>query len=114
MTPSHIALAISVAANAALCWAWLDARDAATAAIGDHDRARADASASSDATQDHRDLADQRKREADTGRAAARRAAATHEQRAVAILARPACVAGDDCRSAAQRSGDWLASRSAP
>lgn len=109
MTPSHIALAISVAANAALGWAWLDARDAATAAIGDHDRARADAAASSDATQDHRDLADQRKREADTGRAAA-----THEQRAVAILARPACVAGDDCRSAAQRSGDWLASRSAP
>lgn len=114
MNPGAVVLAISMAANAALGWAWLDACDAATAAIGERDRARADATACSGATENLRDLAYQRKREADIARDTARRDAAGHHLRADAILTKGPTVPGDDCRSATERAEAWLASRRAP
>ena len=49
MTPVLGALALSVAANGLLGWAWLDQRDDTTAAIAARDQARGAASACSDA-----------------------------------------------------------------
>lgn len=111
MSPTTILLAVSIALNALMVWALTDARDTAATAIAQRDRARADATACSDATEALRLLADQRKAEADKARVAARRAAASHEQRADAILSKPASVPGDDCKSASERASAWLAGR---
>lgn len=83
-------------------------------ALGQRDEARADASACSDATDDLRDLADKRKAEAETARAAAKTVYVTRSKRADAILSKPASVPGDDCRSAADRAAAWLATRGTP
>lgn len=121
MNPILIALAISVAANAALGWAYLGQRDDTTEARtalrdmeGQRDGARQAASACSDSVDDLRELADKRAREAAPARAAAASTAQGHNQRADKILATPTPVPGDACASAQVRVDSWLQGRSKP
>jgi hypothetical protein len=121
MNPIMIALAISLAANAALGWAYLGQRDDTTTAQtalrdmeGQRDGARQAASACSDSVDDLRELADKRAREAAAARAAAAGKAQGHNQRADAILAAPPKVPGDACASAQARVDDWLKGRAQP
>lgn len=113
-----LALALSLAGNAFLGWAYLGQRDTATAArkdtasaVGQRDDARAAANACSDASQDLRDLADKRAREADQARLVAAGTALGHNKRADKILGTPAAVPGDDCKSAAARVSTWQKGR---
>ena len=121
MNPILGALAISVAANAALGWAYLGQRDDTTEARtalrdmeGQRDGVRQAASACSDSVDDLRELADKRAREAAPDRAAAASTAQGHNQRADAILATPAPVPGDACASAQTRVDEWLKGRAKP
>jgi hypothetical protein len=107
-------LALSVAGNAALGWAWLGARDQVATTVTERDNARAAASACSDATEALRDLADKRGAEAARAQAEARKAASHREGRAQQILSTPAAVPGDDCGSARVRVDGWLKGRAAP
>lgn len=111
-------LGASLAANAALGWAYLGQRDMATAARGDvlamqqqRDGAQLAASECSDAVDDLRELADQRASQAAAARAEAAAVAIQHSKRADVILTTPAAVPGDDCRSAQVRVSEWLAGR---
>lgn len=119
--PLFWALALSLALNAALGWAYLGQRDktteaqsAATAMEQQRDGARAAASACSDAVEDLRNVADQRAAEAKAARAEAAAKAMGHNKKADSILATPAAVPGDDCRSAQVRVSDWLKGRAKP
>lgn len=121
INPIIVALAVSVAANAALGWAYLGQRDDTTEAKtalrdmqGQRDGARQAASACSDSVDDLRELADKRAREAAPAQAAAASAAQGHNQRADQILAAPAPVPGDVCASAQARVDDWLKGRAKP
>ena len=121
INPMIVALAISVAANAALGWAYLGQRDETATALADlrgmegqRDGARQAASACSDSVDDLRELADQRAREAAAARAAAAGTARDHNQRADQILASPAPVPGDACASAQVRVDSWLQGRGKP
>lgn len=121
MNPLLIALAISVAANAALGWAYLGQRDDTTEARtalrdmeGQRDGARQAASACSDSVEDLRELADKRAHDAAPARAAAASVAQGHNQRADQILATPAPVSGDVCASAQARVDEWLKGRTTP
>ena len=111
MNPILAALLISLAANALLGWQWLSARDDAATAIVQRDDARAAASACSDATDDLRTLADQRKKEADKARAAAAGKAKTHDQRADYTLGLRPKVPGDMCASMQALGDEWLQGR---
>ncbi|WP_291436890.1 hypothetical protein [Acidovorax sp.] len=120
-SPILAALAISVAANAALGWAYLGQRDYTTEARtalrdmeGQRDGARQVASACSDSVDDLRELADKRARDAAPARAAAASAAQGHNTRADQILAAPQPVPGDACASAQARVDDWLKGRAKP
>ena len=121
MNPILIALAISVAANAALGWAYLGQRDDTTEARtalrdmeGQRDGVRQVASACSDSVDDLRELADKRAREAAPARAAAASVAQGRNQRADQILAAPQSVPGDACASAQARVDEWLKGRAKP
>lgn len=109
-----VALALSMAGNAALGWAWLGARDQVAVATTERDDARAAASACSDATEALRELADKRGAEAKHAQAVAREAAGRREGRAQQILSTPAAVPGDDCGSARVRVDGWLKGRVTP
>lgn len=118
INPMLVVLAISVAANAALGWAYLGQRDDTTTAQaalrdmeGQRDGAREAASACSDSVEALRELADQRGRDAAQARAAAAAKALGHNQRADQILAAPAPVPGDACASAQARVDSWLQGR---
>ena len=120
-TPIFWALALSIALNAALGWAYLGQRDkttkaetAVTSMEQQRDGARAAASACSDAVEDLRTVADQRAAEAKAARAEAAAKAMGHAKKADSILATPAAVPGDDCRSAQVRVADWLKGRAKP
>lgn len=112
--PWAIALMVSMLANAALGWAWLQARDAAATILVQRDDARSAASACSDATEALRELADAKALEAKRAQGRARAVAAQHARIAQDILATPAADPGDDCRSARIRIDAWLLRRSAP
>lgn len=121
MNPILIALAVSVAVNAALGWAYLGQRDDTATALADlrsmqgqRDGAREAASACSDSVDDLRELADKRAREAAPARAAAATAAQGHNQRADVILSTPAPVPGNACASAQARVDEWLNGRAKP
>lgn len=121
MNPILIGLALSIAANGLLGWAYLGQRDEATAVRKDlsamqtqRDGARQAASACSDAVDDLRTLAEQRAGEAKAARAEAAARARGHAQRADQILTTPPAVPGDDCRSAQVRVADWLKGRTKP
>jgi hypothetical protein len=105
-----IALAISMGLNALGGWAYLGQRDATVAAEKDRDEAREAATACSDATQDLRDLADTRAKEAAKARQDAAAKARNREELADAILNTSASDA-DDCKAAAQRATSWLKGR---
>jgi hypothetical protein len=109
-----LALALSVAGNAALGWKWLGARDQVAVATTERDDARAAASACSDATDDLRELTDKRGAQAKRAQAAARDAAGRREGRAQEILSTPAAAPGDDCGSARMRVDGWLKGRAEP
>ena len=120
-SPTLIALAISVAANAVLGWAYLGQRDDTTEARtalrdmeGQRDGARQLASECSASVDDLRKLADRRYTVAAPARAAAASAAQAHNQRADAILAAPAPIPGDACASAQARVDSWLQGRAKP
>lgn len=113
MTPTTIlgvALAISIAGNAGLTYAYLGQRDETTAAQGERDQARAAATACSDATENLRELADKRESENKKLRAAAAARAKTLNEEADAILSTPASDP-DDCKAASQRLDRWLKGR---
>ena len=119
--PLFWALALSLALNAALGWAYLVQRDKTTKAEAgvtameqQRDGARAVASACSDAVEDLRNVADKRAAEAKAARAEAAAKARGHNKKADSILATPAAVPGDDCRSAQVRVSEWLKGRARP
>jgi hypothetical protein len=114
MSPPAAILVISVALNAAVGWAWLQARDRAATALQQRDQARSDASICSDATDDLRTLADARAKEAKTAQAKARAAALAAGARATQELATPAAVPGDDYASVQARLQRWEQGRAAP
>lgn len=105
-----IALAISMGLNAVGGWAYLGQRDATVAAEKDRDQARDAATACSEATQDLRDLADKRAKEAAKARQDAAAKARSREELADAILSTPASDT-DDCKAAQQRATTWLKGR---
>lgn len=120
-SPILIALAISVAANALLGWAYLGQRDDTARAQanlrnmqGQRDGAIQAASACSASIDDLRKLAERRYTVAAPARVAAASAAQAHNQRADAILAAPAPVPGDACASAQARVDSWLQGRAKP
>ena len=114
MSPLAYLLAASIAANAALGWAWIDARDARTVAEQKRDQARADAMAASDAVEALDDLAKKRAAAAKPVQAAARSAAVAAQQRATREISTPAAVAGDDYASTQARLQRWEQRRAAP
>lgn len=111
ITPMMVVLAISLAANAGLGWAYLGQRDETTAAAGQRDQARADATACSDAAQDLRELADKRKAAAAPARAAAASTAQGLQQRADYTLGLQPKVPGDMCASMQALGDEWLQGR---
>lgn len=111
MNPLIVALAISVAANGVLGWAYLGQRDDTTAAQGERDQARADASACSDATEDLRELAGKRSAAAAPARAAAAATAQGLQQRADYTLSLQPKVPGDMCASMQALGDGWLQGR---
>lgn len=120
-SPLLIALAISVAANAAVGWAWLGQRDETATAKADlramegqRDGVRQVASECSASVDDLRKLADRRYIVAAPARAAADSAARGYNQVADVILSTPAPVPGDACASAQARVDDWLKNRTKP
>lgn len=120
-SPIMWAAGLSLALNAALGWAYLGQRDkttkaesAVTAMEQQRDGAREAASACSDAVEDLRTVADKRAAEAKAARAEAAAKARGHNKKADSILATPAAVPGDDCRSAQVRVSDWLKGRAKP
>ena len=121
MNPMLVALAISLAANAALGWAYLGQRDETATAQADlrgmeqqRDGALGAASACSDAVDDLRDLADQRSKDAAPVRAAAASVARGHEQRADFTLGLKPRVQGDACASLQALGDEWLKGRAKP
>lgn len=105
-----IALAISMLGNAALTKVYLGARDEIAAGEVLLQTATDAAKLCSKATQNMKDLADQREKEAKTARAAAAAAARGRDQRADDILNTPASDP-DDCKAAAHRATTWLKGR---
>lgn len=111
MTPILAALAISLAANGLLGWAYLGARDDVTVAEAARDQARGAAKQCSDATEKLKDQAAKRKKEAATAIAAAAKKAKDANERADAILSKPPSHPGDDCKSAQTRVDSWWEGR---
>lgn len=105
-----VALAISMAGNAGLTYAYLGQRDETTAAQGERDQARSAASACSDATEALAELADKRKKEAAQARQDAAAKAKDRDELADSILNTPASDA-NDCKAAQQRATTWLKGR---
>ena len=121
MNPVHIILAISIAANGLLGWAYLGQRDDTTRATtalrnmqGQRDGLRKVADECSASVDDLRKRAEKRYLVAAPARAAAASAAQSHNRRADEILAAPAPVPGDVCASAQARVDDWIKGRVIP
>lgn len=108
-----IALAASLAGNAALTAVYLGQRDKTTEAAGARDRALADAKACSDGVLSLQAAAERRAKDAEKARDAAvvrQRAAQTAAQN---LMSRAPTVPGDSCASAKAQVDDWLANRGA-
>lgn len=108
-----IALAASLAGNAALTAAYLGQRDETTAAQGDRDRARADAKACSDGVLSLQAAAEKRAKDAEAARAQAEAAQRTAQATAQKLMQRKPTVPGDSCASAKAQIDDWLSNRGA-
>lgn len=113
MSPGQILVLASLAANAVLGWAYLGQRDETTAAAGQRDQARADATACSDAVEDLRELANKRNAAAAPARAAASAAAQGLNARADYTLSLQPRVPGDMCASMQALGDEWLKGRAA-
>lgn len=106
-----IALAISVAINAALGWAYLGQRDKAVASVVKAAQATGAAVACSAGVDSLQKKADERKAAAAPQIEKAKQAAAVDNTKADAILAAPATTRGNDCKSASDRVDTWWAER---
>lgn len=105
------ALALSVAGNAALAWAWRAAHDDAVAIEQQRLFAQDAANSCSKSVQKLAGLGIERARRAGVARAAAAASAASGDRRADLILAAAPSVPGDDCKSAQAQISTWLAGR---
>lgn len=104
-----LALVLSLAGNAVLGWAWQDARDAKQAAVRERDDAQALATACSDATDDLRELADKRAKDAAPARTAAKLQSGKLAKRADKTLSTP--QAGTACEGMQALGDEWLRER---
>ena len=107
-------LALSVAGNAALGWAYLGQRDTAVVATTETKQADGVAKACSDGVDNLARQADKRHRDAAPKVEAARQDAEAAGKLAVEILTTPAAVPGDACRSAEAALEAWWTRRTAP
>jgi hypothetical protein len=108
-----IALAASMAGNAALTAAYLGQRDETTEARGDRDRAQADAKACSDGVLSLQAAAEQRAKDAEKERDAATAKQKQAQATAAELMRRKPSVPADSCASAKAQIDDWLSSRRA-
>lgn len=118
LSPAAVALAASLAANAALGGLWLAARDNVAdararieAVQAERDAAQAAGQACSAGVQRLEKLAEARAQEAAQARRQAQAKARQHAARADAVLAAPPAVPGNDCASARARVRGWLEGR---
>ena len=109
--PLLLALALSVAGNAAMGWAWLHQRDRAAVAVAALYGAQAEGKACTEAVNGLSKLATDRAAAAKTERAAARKAAGRLQQHADRTLATAPAVPGDMCKSMQRLGDDWLKER---
>lgn len=109
-----VALILSIAANVGLGLGYLDQRDKMTRATTNLKTAQDAAESCSKDVERLGVLAARRKVDADKARARAKTAAKTREEMADLILSTPASTPGDDCKSARDRAGSWLAGRAKP
>lgn len=117
-SPVAVALAASLAANAALGWLWLAARDNVAEARArieavrvERDTAQAAGQACSAGVAQWQAQAEARAKEAAQARREAQARARQHAARADAVLAAPPAVPGNDCASARARVRGWLEGR---
>ena len=108
MNITTIALAISLLANVALTYAYLDKRDDTVAASTHLTHATADVKACNSSVDDLGAKSDQRAADAAPKRAAAKVAANKLNAEADTILSTPAAIPGDDCKSVTKRANDWF------
>lgn len=114
MSPSHIVLAISLAANAVLGYAYLGQRDTATVAKVEQRQAVGVALSCSEGTESLDRKAKQRHQDAAPNIAAAQQQAQQHNREADRIMATPPAVPGDACASAQAELDSWWAERAKP
>ncbi|WP_157667570.1 hypothetical protein [Comamonas serinivorans] len=113
-----VALAVSVAGNAVLGWAYLGQRDKATteatkreAVSSDAERTEAVAQQCSDGVANLGQVAEARAEAASESRKQAKAKADVHYKRADTVLMTPAPVPQDACLSAQARASEWLKER---
>lgn len=109
-----IALALSVAGNAAIAWAWLGTRDELASQKVQRQAAESAAEACSKGVEALQARAAAATKAAAVARAAAAASAAAGAARADQILASPPSTPGDDCKSAADQVDQWLQGRARP
>jgi hypothetical protein len=107
VSPVTVILAISLAANAALGWAYLGQRDTATVATTETKQADGAAKACSDGVKDLSKQAAKRHADGAPKVAAADKAAEEAGKLAVQIISAPQAVPGDACASAQVALDDW-------
>lgn len=111
MNPIHIILAISLAANALLGWAYLGQRDKAVTHEVREQQATGAAVECSNGTESLQTKAQERKEAAAPKIAAAKKQAEQHNREADRILTTPPAVPGDSCASAQKELDDWWEKR---
>ena len=107
--PLLLALALSLAGNAALGWAWLHERDLAAVAVAALDGAQQDAAACTDAVNGLSQLATDRAAAAKTERAAAKQASGKLYKRADRTLSKPQGTG--TCEGMQALGDEWLRER---
>lgn len=110
----HVILALSLAGNAALGWAYLHQRDATTTAKVEQRQATGVALECSKGTESLETKAAERHAAAAPKIEQARQQAGAADRRADAILATPPAAPGDVCVSAQALVDDWWAGRAKP
>jgi hypothetical protein len=114
MNPLHVVLAISLAANAALGWAYLGQRDTATVATTETKQADGVAKACSDGVKALSNQAAKRHKEAAPKVEAARQQAEDAGKLAIEIISTPAAVPGDACASSQAALDAWWTRKAQP
>jgi hypothetical protein len=114
MNPLHIILAISLAANAALGWAYLGQRDTATVATAETKQADGISKACTEGVKTLGVQASKRHAEGAPKVEAAAKQAEDAGKQAMEILTTPAAVPGDDCKSAQATVDAWWSRKVQP